>query len=95
MLLVFAVWALAGFGYPSAPVPFAMNVVSKIIAFITALSLFFPEWLRGRGGLGRIASSRPRAPVIFNPTPLVVRKLDAEGVAIPWNAGCARRASGP
>ena len=35
MLLVFAVWALAGFGYPSAPVPFAMNVVSKIIAFVT------------------------------------------------------------
>jgi hypothetical protein len=44
MLLVFAVWALAGFGCPSAPVPFAMNLVSKIIAFVTALSLFFPEW---------------------------------------------------
>ena len=47
MLLVFAVWALAGFGYPSAPVAFAMNVVSKIIAFITALSLFVPEWFTG------------------------------------------------
>jgi hypothetical protein len=45
MLLVFAVWALAGFGYPSAPVPLAMNVVSKILAFVTALSLFLPEWL--------------------------------------------------
>jgi len=45
MLLVFAVWALAGFGYPSAPVPLALNVVSKILAFVTALSLFFPEWL--------------------------------------------------
>ena len=44
MLLVFAVWALAGFGYPSAPIPIAMNVVSKILAFVTALSLFFPEW---------------------------------------------------
>lgn len=44
MLLVFAVWALAGFGYPSAPVPIAMNVVGKILAFVTALSLFFPEW---------------------------------------------------
>jgi hypothetical protein len=43
MLVVFAVWALAGFGYPSTPVPFAMNVVSKILAFVTALSLFFPE----------------------------------------------------
>jgi hypothetical protein len=44
MLLVFAAWALAGFGYPSAPVPLAMNVVSKILAFVTALSLFLPEW---------------------------------------------------
>ena len=44
MLLVFAVWALAGFGYPSAPLPIAMNDVSKILAFVTALSLFFPEW---------------------------------------------------
>jgi hypothetical protein len=50
MLLVFAVWALAGFGYPSAPLPIAMNVVSKILAFVTALTLFFPEWLtRWRG----------------------------------------------
>ncbi len=52
MLLVFAVWALAGFGYPSAAVPLAMNVASKILAFVTALSLFFPEWFtwwrRGR-----------------------------------------------
>jgi hypothetical protein len=45
MLLVFAVWALAGFGYPSAPFPFAMNVASKVLAFVTALSLFFPKWL--------------------------------------------------
>jgi hypothetical protein len=45
MLLVFAVWALAGFGYPSAAAPLAMNVVSKILAFVAALSLFLPEWL--------------------------------------------------
>jgi hypothetical protein len=44
MLLVFAAWALAGFGYPAAPFAIAMNVVSKILAFVTALSLFFPEW---------------------------------------------------
>jgi hypothetical protein len=65
MLLVFAVWALAGFGYPSAPVPFAMNVVSKILAFVTALSLFFPEWFawwrRGRRDAGADeASGRSR-----------------------------------
>ena len=40
MLAVFAVWALAGFGYPSAPVPIALNVVSKILAFVTVLTLF-------------------------------------------------------
>jgi len=61
MLLVFAGWALAGFGYPSAPVPFAMNVVSKILAFVTALSLFFPEWFawwrRGRQTAGLPFSS--------------------------------------
>ena len=44
MLLVFAVWALGGFGYPASAFSIAMNVVSKILAFVTALSLFFPEW---------------------------------------------------
>jgi len=43
MLGVFAVWALAGFGYPSAPLPFALNVASKILAFVTALTLFLPQ----------------------------------------------------
>ena len=40
MLTVFAVWALTGFGYPSAPVPYALNVVSKLLAFATVLTLF-------------------------------------------------------
>jgi hypothetical protein len=43
MLSVFAVWALSGFGYPSAPAPFALNVASKILAFVTALTLFLPQ----------------------------------------------------
>ena len=43
MLLIFAVWALFGLGYPSAPLPFAFNVVSKIVAFVVALSLFLPQ----------------------------------------------------
>jgi hypothetical protein len=42
MLAVFAVWALSGFGYPSAPLPIALNVVSKILAFVTLLTLFLP-----------------------------------------------------
>ncbi|HEY3683381.1 MAG TPA: hypothetical protein VGL93_10095 [Streptosporangiaceae bacterium] len=42
MLFVFAIWAFLGFGYPSAPAPFALNVLSKILAFLTVLSLFLP-----------------------------------------------------
>jgi hypothetical protein len=42
MLAVFAVWALFGFGYPSTPVPITLNVLSKILAFVTALTLFLP-----------------------------------------------------
>jgi hypothetical protein len=54
MLVVFAVWALLGFGYPSAPVPITLNVVSKILAFAVALTLFLPP-------LDRATASRPRA----------------------------------
>ena len=45
MLGVFAVWALSGFGYPSAPLPTTLNMVSKILAFVTALTLFLPRRL--------------------------------------------------
>jgi len=43
MLAVFAAWSLLGFAYPSSPGPFALNVASKTLAFLTALSLFVPE----------------------------------------------------
>jgi hypothetical protein len=43
MLAVFAVWALFGFAFPSAPAPYALNVLSKILAFVVALSLFLPQ----------------------------------------------------
>jgi hypothetical protein len=42
MLVVFAIWALFGFGYPSTEPAYALNVVSKILAFATALTLFLP-----------------------------------------------------
>jgi hypothetical protein len=42
MLLVFALWALSGFAYPSTPLPFALNVLSKIMAFVAAISLYLP-----------------------------------------------------
>jgi hypothetical protein len=51
MLAVFAGWALAGFGYPSAPIPITLNVVSKILAFVTVLTLFLlPRRQDGVGG---------------------------------------------
>jgi hypothetical protein len=43
MLGVFAVWALSGFGYPSASLPTALNIVSKVLAFVTVLTLFLPQ----------------------------------------------------
>ena len=46
MLLIFAVWALFGLGYPSSPLPFAFNAVSKVVAFVVALSLFLPSEAR-------------------------------------------------
>jgi ABC-2 type transport system ATP-binding protein len=43
ILIVFAVWALIGFGYPSTPACYALNVTSKILAFVTLLTLFLPQ----------------------------------------------------
>jgi hypothetical protein len=43
MLAVFAVWALSGFGYPSSPGTYALNVLGKILAFATAFTLFLPR----------------------------------------------------
>jgi hypothetical protein len=43
MLAVFTVWALFGFGYPSAPAPITLNVVAKVLALVTALTLFLPQ----------------------------------------------------
>jgi hypothetical protein len=57
MLVVFADWGLSGFGYPSAPVPFALNVLSKIVAFAVALSLFLPQ--RARASTPGAATSPP------------------------------------
>ena len=43
IFLIFAVWALFGFAYPAAPIPVALNTISKILAFATAVSLFLPQ----------------------------------------------------
>jgi hypothetical protein len=46
MLAVFAVWGLEGWHYPIAPAPFALNLVSKFLAFATVLTLFVPQRAR-------------------------------------------------
>jgi hypothetical protein len=40
MFAVFAVWAAFGFGFPSEPLPLALNVISKILCFVAAIMLF-------------------------------------------------------
>jgi len=42
MFLLFAVWAVFGFAYPAAPIPIALNMLAKMLAFATAVSLFLP-----------------------------------------------------
>jgi hypothetical protein len=42
MFLVFAVWALFGFSYPSSGLPIAFNAISKVLCFVTAITLFLP-----------------------------------------------------
>jgi ABC-2 type transport system ATP-binding protein len=64
MIGVFAVWALFGFGYPLSVLPITMNDVSKILAFVTALTLFVPDRLRDWRTDGPPATPAPsRAPV--------------------------------
>jgi hypothetical protein len=43
MFLVFAAWALFGFAYPLDPLSITFNVISKLLAFAVAVSLFLPQ----------------------------------------------------
>jgi hypothetical protein len=43
MLAVYAGWSLLGFSYPSAPGPVTLNVLAKILALVTAMTLFLPQ----------------------------------------------------
>ena len=40
MFAVFAVWAVFGFGPPTEPLPKTLNVISKMLCFVTAIMLF-------------------------------------------------------
>ena len=60
MLAVFAVWALAGFDYPATPLPYALNVVSKLLTFATILTLFLPP--RCQAQLANAPAGQAQAP---------------------------------
>ncbi|MFI5421140.1 MAG: hypothetical protein ACHQ1H_09270 [Nitrososphaerales archaeon] len=40
MILVFAVWALDGYSYPSNPTSFTLNAISKVLGFASVAALF-------------------------------------------------------
>jgi hypothetical protein len=40
MFAVFAVWAVFGFSFPGGLLPKTLNIISKILCFITAIMLF-------------------------------------------------------
>jgi hypothetical protein len=54
VFFVFAVWAVFGFSYPSDPISFVLNGVSKILSFVTAITLFLrrndPDTHQGADG---------------------------------------------
>jgi ABC-2 type transport system ATP-binding protein len=85
MIGVFGIWALSGFGYPNAALPITMNVTSKILAFITALTLFLPDRLRDwrTDGPGREQARQPapgreqiQRPVMAAAAPVMVPGRD-------------------
>jgi hypothetical protein len=60
MLAVFAVWAVPGFGYPATPVTYTLNVISKLLAFVTILTLFLPR-ARARAEEPQAGQAQPQA----------------------------------
>jgi uncharacterized protein with PQ loop repeat len=40
MFLMFSIWAFLGFGYPSDPPSIAFNGISKVLAFVAAVTMF-------------------------------------------------------
>ena len=80
MLAVYAAWALEGFSYPATAVPIAFNVVSKLLAFVTTLALFFPLRLRRLRPAGAAGEAVP-APPAGAPAPPVLAPHSSLGAA--------------
>ena len=62
MFLIFAVWAMFGFAYPASLLPIALNMISKVLAFAAAVSLFLPPeksaWFTRQSILARQESTQ-------------------------------------
>ena len=69
MFVVFALWAVTlGFAYPGSAGPLAMNVVSKILAFLATLTLSPPSTREGARGLAnRRQGGSPQAGATATP----------------------------
>jgi Protein of unknown function (DUF3089) len=103
MLGVFAAWALSGFGYPSAPLPTALNIASKILAFVTALTLFLPQRLTPGQAPGPDSSEQAQPaspPLVLNSSAFAQIADDPQltgkptGSSVPGGAGPHRRLLG-
>ena len=42
MIVVFAIWALDGYSYPTNPVSFVLNAISKVFGFVAVAAMFVP-----------------------------------------------------
>jgi ABC-2 type transport system ATP-binding protein len=80
MMGVFGIWALYGFDYPQSALPITMNVASKILAFITALTLFLPDrlkdWQTDGPALAPVREQAPQ-PVMAAPAPALPQPVMA------------------
>jgi hypothetical protein len=69
ILVVFAIWALYGFGYPNTSLFYSLNVVSKLLAFATALTLFLPQRARAAAAPPAETNVPTPPPARRNPQP--------------------------
>ena len=85
MIGVFAIWAWSGFGYPQSALPTTLNVASKILAFITALTLFLPDRLRNwrTDGPPRAPGREQTSPPVTAVTAVMAPRTAARVMAAP------------
>jgi ABC-2 type transport system ATP-binding protein len=96
MIGVFSIWARYGFGYPQSALPITLNVASKILAFITALTLFLPDRLRNwrTDGPPAPAAGREQVRQLVMAGPVMASPVMA-GPVMAAPARTVRDASGP